>query len=815
MSRTCLVVAILTCLFSTSTVFPQKMIHGTIQNADTNEPLPYANIQVKGTYYGTISNADGQYSLNIREVPATVLVRYIGFHSKEIVITGDSPEQQDVVLQPTVLEMPAVIVRAEDPGVTIMREVIRRKQIWRKQLRTYQAQAYTRLRLENDTSIVFISESTSELFWDVDQGQREVIKSKRETANIRSQHILANASYLPNFYDDDVEIQGTRVIGPTHPNALQHYTFKLVGQRSRDNKIVFDISVAPKSKLQPTFVGQLSVLDEEYAMIECDLKPSDAVIMPFPIKEWNVFHEQQFSDFAQAVWLPLDVRIGGDILISLPGIHFPRITYNQVSRISDYDVNTVLPDSLYKDKKIVTIDSISIRSDSLLISRADMIPLTAQENSAYKTIDSTMTLEKAFQPKGFIAWLVRLRVGTDNDEAKAAQEEPQQKSPKAEGSDGQNEPKKKRVNLFRGFKPQFVYNRVDEYHLGVKYRRSLAKGLALNLSGAYKTGSKRWAYGGGLTCLWGKGRATTALSLQYQSNTETCYHSDNYPIFYNTAVNLFGLEDYFDYYWNERVTVKISKAVPQIRSHLTLGFADEIHSSLGKNTDGDILGRKLIQRSNPPIEEGRLRSVSLQVELGEEWAPWGIVGQRGAKLTIEHSSPELLSSDFSFTSVNAAIYWRQVTYLKRRLLPNVLDLRLVAGTSSGQLPLQRYGILDVHSGAFSPFGVFRTLGVYPYEGEKHAALFWEHNFRTVPFELLGIRYLVKNSVGLILHGASGRTWIAESRLKNLPFRLHHLGSFHYEIGLSVNGLFGFSRIDFTKAIDNRGWFVGFGIARIF
>jgi hypothetical protein len=814
-SRTCLVVAILTCLFLTSTVLSQKMIHGTIQNADTNEPLPYANIQIKGTYFGTISNADGQYSLNIREVPATVLVRYIGFHSKEIFVNGDSPEQQDVVLQPTVLEMQAVIVRSEDPGMTIMREVIRRKQIWRKHLRTYQAQAYTRLRLENDTSIVFISESTSELFWDVDQGQREVIKSKRETANIKSANILANAAYLPNFYDDDVEMVGTRVVGPTHPDALQYYRFKLIGQRSRDDKIVYDISVEPKSKLQPTFVGQLSVLDEEYAMIECDLKPSNAVIMPFPIKEWNVFHEQQFSDFGQDVWLPLDVRIGGDILISLPGIHFPRITYNQVSRISDYEVNAVLPDSLYKDKKIVTIDSISIRSDSLLIATADMIPLTAQENTAYETIDSTMTLEKAFQPTGFIAWLARLRVGTDGDEAKAARKEPQQESPKADSSDSQNEPKKKRVNLFRGLKPQFVYNRVDEFDLGAKYRRSLTKGLALNLSGAYKTGSKRWAYGGGLTWLWGKSRAATALSLQYSSNTDPRYHSDNYPIFYNTAANLFGLEDYFDYYWNQKLTVKVSKAVPLIRSRFTLGFADEIHTSLEKKTDGDILGRKLVQRSNPAIEEGRLRSVSLQVELGEEWAPWGVIGQRGAKLAIEHSSPDLLSSDFSFTSVNAALYWRQVTYLKRRLLPNVLDLRLVAGTSRGQLPPQRLGILDVRSGAFSPFGVFRTLGEHPYEGEKYAALFWEHNFRTVPFELLGIRYLVKNNISLILHSASGRTWIAESRQKNLPFQPRYLDAVHHEVGLSVNGLFGFTRIDFTKAIDNRGWFVGFGIARIF
>ncbi len=795
--------------FCAPSAYSQKVIHGTVRNKKSNEPLPYANIQVKGTYLGTISNLDGVYILKLKKLPATILVRYIGYISKEIMITEKSPETQDILLKPTILKMKAIVVTAEDPGVSIMREVIRRKQIWRKKLLTYKAEAYTRLRLENDTSIVFIAESTSEIFWDVKRGQREVIKSRRMTANIKAEDMMIGSAYLPNFYDDDVDIQGTKVIGPTNPDALRYYKFKLTGQRSIDDKIVFDISAEPRGKLQPTFIGHLSVLDEVYAMIEVDLKPGKAVIMPFPIRKWNVYHKQQFNDFGQGIWLPLDARMEGDILISMPGIHFPRIKYSQVSRISGYTVNVVLPDSLYKKKRIISVDSLSIKSDTLLVARTGMIPLTFREQEAYATIDSTMTLEKAFQPTGFIAWLARLRIQTNENEAQQKQEEKNGKEANS-AKNGKGKMKK----LLSGISPQFVYNRVDAFHLGVKYNKWLGKRFSLTLRGAYKTGLKRWSYGGMMTYYRGK-RRNTAFTLQYFNNTVPRYHSDNYPVFYNTAMNLIGYEDYFDYLWDERFIAEFRHRIRFYNTRFSVSFHDEIHSSVAKNTDYNLIGRKLVQRINPDIQAGRLRSAVLKIDFGDEWVPWGIVGQKGAQLIIETSSPNFFNSDFSFTRYQLALNWNIVTYLKRRLLPNMLYLRLVAGTAAGDLPVQKFGALDVRSGSFSPFGVFRTAGVRPYEGEKYLALYWEHNFRTVPFELLGLDYLVRNGIGLIIHGASGRTWISAKTRKRLHYIPNELNDYYHEAGFSVSGIFGFIRLDVTKPLNRPGVYLGFGIARIF
>ena len=116
---------------------------------------------------------------------------------------------------------------------------------------------------------------------------------------------------------------------------------------------------------------------------------------------------------------------------------------------------------------------------------------------------------------------------------------------------------------------------------------------------------------------------------------------------------------------------------------------------------------------------------------------------------------------------------------------------------------------------FSPFATLRTLSSAPYEGEKYAAIFAEHDFRTVLFELLGWDYMTKNGIGIIIHAAAGRTWISKQRLEELPFQVHTSDHLHQEIGLSINGLFKLFRVDISQRLDRAATFIGFGFSRFF
>jgi hypothetical protein len=185
------------------------------------------------------------------------------------------------------------------------------------------------------------------------------------------------------------------------------------------------------------------------------------------------------------------------------------------------------------------------------------------------------------------------------------------------------------------------------------------------------------------------------------------------------------------------------------------------------------------------------------------------------RLEVEHSAPDLLASDFSFTRFQALFEWRAPTFFKRRLLPNTLDLKLYGQTYTGKLPVQRYGSVDATIGYLNRFGALKTGLERPYRGGSSAGIFWEHNFKTVPFELLGLNRLAHKALNLIVFGGHGRTWNNVS--KSGPLADEVLGSdgWHHEAGVSLSGLFSLLRIDFSKRLDASGFAIGIGAARIF
>jgi hypothetical protein len=774
-----------------SLIYPNTNIIGYILDAQTKKPLAAANVELVGTFQGTISNEDGKYYLELKKLPITVIVSYIGYQSKSLTIKEDSPRRIDVLLKPIILETEPIVVIAEDPAIAIMRKVIQQKQKWMKNLDTYKASAYSRLVIENDSGIVSISESISDAFWDREKGPREVIKSKRQSNNLSENQNFAFASYIPNFYDDDIQIIGYEVIGPTHPDAFDYYDFKLDEISHLDNKTVFLIRVIPISKLQPTFVGKLSVLDSAFALLDIQLKPNKTILFPPPIDSLKLSYQQQFRNFGTEYWLPVDYRVKGIVKIGFTGLEFPGIIYKRITALTEYEVNIELPDSLYREEKFLSIDSLAIEQDTVFASSEQVIPLSVKEEDAYDSLDSTMTLEKAFKPSGFLARLIEVRSG-DRE--------------KKDGEGG--------LNLLSKLNPQIWFNRVDAWHLGVSFNTDLLNNLDVQLYSAYNTGTDRWAYGTLLEYKFTKKRDAW-VTIDFHENTESRYKSPTFSMTVASLGHLLGQDDYFDYYWNKSFSFKAGIAIKPINSAIKIAYNDQRHGSLEKTSDFNIVWSNYKQRPNPEIQEGNLRSLQLNINYGSNYIPFGVIGQSRVDLEIEHCSPDILPSDFSFTRYQLAVDWRINTFLTRRLLPNALDIQVIAGTSQGDLPLQRFMSVDANLIGFSPFGVLKSLNAVPYEGEKYLAVFWEHNFRTVPFELLGFDLLVDKGIGVILHGALGRTWISDSRLEELNYTVKYIDRIHSEIGLSINGIFGLLRIDATQRLDKNIFHLGFGLTRYF
>ena len=60
-------------------IFAQSKITGTVVDGETNEPLPGANVLLKGTQTGTATDFDGKFTLNVAPGTYTLLVSYVGY----------------------------------------------------------------------------------------------------------------------------------------------------------------------------------------------------------------------------------------------------------------------------------------------------------------------------------------------------------------------------------------------------------------------------------------------------------------------------------------------------------------------------------------------------------------------------------------------------------------------------------------------------------------------------------------------------------------------------------------------------------------
>ncbi len=777
-------------LFLVNPIHGNMEITGIVYDADTGEKLPAATILIEGSYRGTITNLEGLFSITPDELPIVLTIRYIGYQSKQVPVTSETVLPLNIGLERSVTEMDEIVVTDRDPGLTIMELVIERKKLWRAGMQTYEVDAYTRQILSNDTSIVSITESSSIAYWDKERGSREVQISRRQTSNLSDDQNFAGVRYLPNFYYDNIEIAGYNVMGITHPNALRYYHFRLLETNQMDGKPVYKIEVTPRRTRQPLFEGIAWVLGRDYALLEVDLKPNDVVNFPPPVQDFNLAYKQQFSNYGGEFWLPVDMRIEGLIRIGMVGLRFPAIQFRQVSRLSDYRINVELPDSVYQSNEWLTrVNSLTTVNNRIAI---EPIPLTFEETLAYETIDSTTTLEDAFKPEGFLA-----RMATASEER--------------EGS-----------GIFfnvGGIIPDGIsfrgrFNRMDGYHLGLNLDRRFNDGrFRVKGFSGYSFHSGYWDYGGSANVrLATAGRTGIHGFAGYENTTSSRYESEFYSMGMNSVATVLGGDDYFDYFRNEKLFtgLEVRRILP--RTDLTLTARSEQHQNFEPESEFDHswFGWHNPRRPNREIDEGRLQSIGLELGYNVTANNFGFAGKRQVVLGAEFSGNPI-GSDYDFTKLTFRLDWNVQTFYKRRLFANTFDVHFSAGTYTGELPLQRFGAVDGSMNYFTPFGTLKTRRFIPYEGPNYWVATAEHNFRTIPFELIGLRPLVDRGWGIIIFGGAGYTGAGN----HYPDGLMVTDGIHSEIGISLNSIFGIMRIDFAKRLDAPGTFIGISVPRYF
>lgn len=100
--------ASLTKLNSKQYLSRDKRVSGKVTSSENNEGLPGANIILKGTSIGTVTDLEGNYSINVPDDNAVLVFTSVGFTSKEILV--GSMNVVDISLLPDVRALDEIVV---------------------------------------------------------------------------------------------------------------------------------------------------------------------------------------------------------------------------------------------------------------------------------------------------------------------------------------------------------------------------------------------------------------------------------------------------------------------------------------------------------------------------------------------------------------------------------------------------------------------------------------------------------------------------------------------------------------------------------
>ena len=97
-------IVLLLFMVATAVSFAQNTIKGFVYDNNSGEPVPFANVVLKGTNYGVATDINGFFSINkIPDGKYTLMLRYVGFeeYSEDISLSGKQVVNKRIFLKET------------------------------------------------------------------------------------------------------------------------------------------------------------------------------------------------------------------------------------------------------------------------------------------------------------------------------------------------------------------------------------------------------------------------------------------------------------------------------------------------------------------------------------------------------------------------------------------------------------------------------------------------------------------------------------------------------------------------------------------
>jgi Family of unknown function (DUF5686)/CarboxypepD_reg-like domain len=270
-----------------------QKIEGTVYDNE-GRVLPFATVIIKGTQKGVIANTRGNFSFTLTPGNYTLVCMYVGYTTLEKQVVLDSRNViADFVLTLQKLVLKEVIIKegAEDPAYEIIRQAIKKRSFYEKQVKAFEAEVYIKGIIElkklpqkvlgqkipdedrdnmmldsTGRGIIYLSESVTKISMEQpDKAKLEVISGRESGSN----GFGFNFPAIISFYQNNVNMFASQVnprgfVSPIADGALNFYKYKFLGSFFEDGKEINAIKVIPIRNYEPVFSGIINITESDW-----------------------------------------------------------------------------------------------------------------------------------------------------------------------------------------------------------------------------------------------------------------------------------------------------------------------------------------------------------------------------------------------------------------------------------------------------------------------------------------------------------------------------------------------------------------------
>lgn len=299
----------------------QTVVSGKVTDAETGDPIPFANVLLLGTEVGAATDFEGYFYLATEHSPDSVRVSYVGYEPMTRAIRQGETQSLNFQLLPTAYGLSEFVFQAgENPAYPIIRQVVANKHRHDKRsLKAYESENYTKVEIDIDqiseklkqkrvmskvTQVldsikvltddegkrilpVFLSETVSKFYYrDQPRLTKEEILNTRVsgvgiTDGTTISQLTGSVFQEYNFYKNWLTILEKDFVSPIADGWKGFYDYDLSDSLMVGEDLCYVLQVYPLREQDLAFSGTIWIKKSDYSLKQVDLSISKEANLNF------------------------------------------------------------------------------------------------------------------------------------------------------------------------------------------------------------------------------------------------------------------------------------------------------------------------------------------------------------------------------------------------------------------------------------------------------------------------------------------------------------------------------------------------------